>query len=195
MRRSAFTLIELIVVIAIVAILAAIVAPNAFLAVEKSKISRAAQDMHNIKTAAMSYYTDTGVWPMIGMSGGSPDVRSTGRGFLNDNNGAGVAVPGWEGPYLEKWPLNPWGQLYYWDADLVGDDNANGIVGEAQVIMFNIPRKSALILDQRYDNGVLFSDDPVNNPVRMIYQNRVVHPANNTNPVTINWMIKEPIAG
>ena len=36
MRKSGFTLIELIVVIAIIAVLAAIIAPNAFKAIEKA---------------------------------------------------------------------------------------------------------------------------------------------------------------
>ena len=38
MNRQSFTLLELIVVIAIIAILAAIIAPNAFRAIEKAKV-------------------------------------------------------------------------------------------------------------------------------------------------------------
>ncbi|MEW9096326.1 MAG: prepilin-type N-terminal cleavage/methylation domain-containing protein [Clostridiaceae bacterium] len=43
--KKAFTLVELLVVIAIIAILAAIVAPKAFTAIEKSKVSRTLSDM------------------------------------------------------------------------------------------------------------------------------------------------------
>jgi len=192
MKKQAFTLIELIVVIAIIGILAAIVAPSAFRAIEKSKIARAAADMKAIRTAATSYYADTGTWPMLGIG---DDRRASGMGFLNDNDGNGNQVFGWGGPYLEKWPSNPWGtssgyqNKYYWDADLSGDDNGNGIVGEAQVIMFNVPRKSAQTMDNSYDNGQLLGAN-----VGSIYQNQVVSGSSPTvDPVTINWMIKEPV--
>ncbi|MDD4908937.1 MAG: prepilin-type N-terminal cleavage/methylation domain-containing protein [Candidatus Omnitrophica bacterium] len=193
MRKRAFTLVELIVVIAVIGILAAIIAPNAFKAIEKSKIARAAEDIRAIRGASMGYYADTGSWPMLGIGDAR---RASGMGFLNDNDGNGNPVWGWNGPYLDKWPRNPWGSsasaytnLYYWDADLSGDDNGNGITGEAQVIMFNVPRKSALTLDSSYDNGSLLGADVGN-----IYQNQVVSGASATiDPVTINWMIKEPV--
>ncbi|NCC82098.1 MAG: prepilin-type N-terminal cleavage/methylation domain-containing protein [Clostridia bacterium] len=38
-NKKGFTLVELLVVIAIIAILAAVVAPNAFKAIEKSKVT------------------------------------------------------------------------------------------------------------------------------------------------------------
>jgi len=104
MRKSTgFTLIELIVVIAIIAILAAIVAPNAFKAIEKSRISGLEGDYRNIKTGAMSYYSDTGTWP----------ANNNTTGFIaNDGTGA------WSGPYLEKWPQrNAWGGTYVYRKD------------------------------------------------------------------------------
>jgi general secretion pathway protein G len=193
MRKRAFTLVELIVVIAVIGILAAIIAPNAFKAIEKSKIARAAEDIRAIRGASMGYYADTGTWPMLGIGDAR---RASGMGFLTDDDGNGNPVWGWNGPYLDKWPRNPWGSSasaytnqYYWDADLSGDDNGNGITGEAQVIMFNVPRKSALTLDSSYDNGSLLGADVGN-----IYQNQVVSGASATiDPVTINWMIKEPV--
>lgn len=190
--RRAFTLIELIVVIAIIAILAAVIAPNAFKAVEKAKITRGMGDMNSIKTAAMAFYGDTGTWPLRGIS---DDRRSSGMGFVNNNDGNGNPVPDWEGPYLQKWATNPWGDIhsawgnkYYWDADNSGDDNGDGIFPEAQVIMFNVPRKSALTLDSLYDNGVLIGAN-----VGYIYQNLVVDSNPGADPLTLNWMIMEPI--
>ena len=50
--RKGFTLIELIVVIAIIAVLAAVVAPSAFKAIEKGKVSAGMGDWNSIKTAA-----------------------------------------------------------------------------------------------------------------------------------------------
>lgn len=192
MKEKGFTLIELIVVIAIIAVLAAIIAPNAFIAIEKAKITKATADMRAIKSAAMAYYSDTGTWPLVGIGGA---IRGTGTGFITDNDGNGNTVFGWDGPYLEKWPDNPWGdpnspygRKYYWDADFSGDDNSNGVVGEAQVIMFNVPRKSAQNLDDRFDNGSLVGAD-----VGFIYQNRVVTPNPNADPITLNWMVMEPL--
>jgi general secretion pathway protein G len=191
MRRVSFTLVELIVVIAIIAILAAVVAPSAFRAIEKAKISRAAADMKAIKGAAMAFYADTGTWPMIGIADAT---RASGDGFINNNNGTGATVPNWDGPYLEKWPNNPWGtssgfgNQYYWDADHAGDDNNDTIVGEAQVIMFNVPRKSALTMDRLYDDGVL-----TGTTVGYIYQNLVVTPDTSADPMTLNWMVMEPV--
>ncbi|MDD2702766.1 MAG: prepilin-type N-terminal cleavage/methylation domain-containing protein [Candidatus Omnitrophica bacterium] len=189
---TGFTLIELIVVIAIIAVLSAIIAPGAFMAIEKAKVTKATGDMRVIKTAAISYYTDTGNWPLIGVGG---TIRGTGAGFITNNDGNGNQVAGWDGPYLERWPVNPWGSAasayrnqYYWDADYSGDDNGNGITGEAQVIMFNVPRKSALTLDERFDNGVLSGSN-----VGFIYQNLVVTPDTTVDPLTLNWMIKEPL--
>lgn len=63
MRIKAFTLIELIVVIAIIAILAAVVAPNAFRAIEKSKITRGMSDSKALRVASDAYYADIGFWP------------------------------------------------------------------------------------------------------------------------------------
>jgi general secretion pathway protein G len=59
--RKTFTLIELIVVIAIIAILAAIITPNAFMAIEKSKVSRIVADCKSIRTAAYNMFADTGL--------------------------------------------------------------------------------------------------------------------------------------
>jgi general secretion pathway protein G len=107
MKRTGFTLIELIVVIAIIAVLAAIVAPSAFKAIEKGKVSATIGDYKSIKTSAMAFYADVGQWP-ANMTDGS------GAGFINNstvpNGGAG-----WDGPYLEKWPAQAqWGGDYYY---------------------------------------------------------------------------------
>ena len=50
--RRGFTLVELLVVIAIIGILAAIIAPNAFKAIEKGKVAAAEADYKAIKAAA-----------------------------------------------------------------------------------------------------------------------------------------------
>lgn len=92
--RKGFTLVELLVVIAIIGILVAIIAPNAFKALERAKIARCEADLHAIKSGSLAYYTDTGLWPSS----------------LNDLMTAPAGVTGWDGPYLEKKAeKSPWG--------------------------------------------------------------------------------------
>lgn len=129
MNTKGFTLIELIVVIAIIAVLAGIVAPNAFKAIEKAKVSRAMADAKALRGAALAYYADVGFWP--------PDVcRGDDPGFTRalpynpDTGGAARCINtagfpadwqtrvqnSWDGPYLEKWPaLTPWAGKYDWN--------------------------------------------------------------------------------
>lgn len=88
-NKKGFTLVELLVVIAIIAILAAVVAPNAFKAIEKSKITAIEADYRTLKTATLMYFSDTGVWP----ADGTNDV-----GFVKTDS-----VTGWNGPYVDVW--------------------------------------------------------------------------------------------
>ena len=103
MAKQGFTLIELIVVIAIIAVLAAVVAPNAFKAIDKAKISNVISSYKNIKTASAQYYGDTGQWPVTCNN----YVNCTSSGFLKDPGSS--VVTGWDGPYLDKWPVYPYG--------------------------------------------------------------------------------------
>jgi type II secretion system protein G len=61
--RSAFTLIELLIVVAIIAILAAIAVPNFLEAQVRSKVSRAKTDMRTVATALESYRVDNNKYP------------------------------------------------------------------------------------------------------------------------------------
>ncbi len=111
MRRKGFTLIELIVVIAIIAILAAIIAPNAFKAVEKAKISGTIEDFRSIKTGSMAYYSDVGTWPI---NCTDSTTCANGASFVAMNG----TIVGWDGPYLEKWPqTSKWSGVYQWTND------------------------------------------------------------------------------
>ncbi len=130
MKQLGFTLVELIVVIAIIAILSAVIAPNAYRAVEKAKITRVMADLKSIQTAALAYYSDTSLWP--------PDVcPDEDPGFMNRAAYLNSCCPStawgapwtyplaqqaasinasWNGPYLEKRiPATPWGGSYDWE--------------------------------------------------------------------------------
>ena len=67
--RSAFTLIELLIVVAIIAILAAIAVPNFLEAQTRSKVSRSLSDMRTLSTATETYRVDWGARPLPLSSG------------------------------------------------------------------------------------------------------------------------------
>jgi len=95
-KGKSFTLIELIVVIAIISTLAAIITPNIFRAIKKAQISRTIESFEVIKAATLHYYTDTGQWVPSHYI-----INDTGP-FFQDNG-----VPGWGGPYLERYEKSP----------------------------------------------------------------------------------------
>ena len=139
--RAGFTLIELLVVIAIIAVLAAIIAPNAFKAVEKSKISATIGDYGAVKTAAMSYYADTGAWPANG---------STTVGLI-----ATDGVAGWDGPYLETWPpFAKWGGAYTFQNDATQDWTGDATGDPARYLeITSVPQSVANALDRQLDGA------------------------------------------
>lgn len=117
-NERGFTLVELLVVIAIIGILAAIIAPNAFKAIEKGKVAAAEADYKAIKAAALNAYTDTGLWPPSGQTGEDP-------GLVAKNKWTD-APDTWNGPYLERWPTkNPWGGEYTYKNDSTPPTGSN----------------------------------------------------------------------
>ncbi|MFH1398037.1 MAG: prepilin-type N-terminal cleavage/methylation domain-containing protein [Candidatus Omnitrophota bacterium] len=142
MRNKGFTLIELIVVIGIIAVLAAVIAPSAFKAIEKSKVAGTLGDHRAVKTAALTYYGDTGVWPADG---------ATTVGLVTTSG-----VVGWDGPYLEKWPPRAkWNGLYSFQRDAL--QNWNGVGPGDLGSYFQatlVPLASAQMIDTQIDRAV-----------------------------------------
>ncbi|MFA6250766.1 MAG: type II secretion system protein [Candidatus Shapirobacteria bacterium] len=104
MRRSGFTLVELLVSISIIAVLTAILLPNFMGARERARDAKLKQDMYSIKNALRSYYNDNQSYPLTAASPdetGSqtltaivsylPNAVSSGIGFtyLRTGNGDG----------------------------------------------------------------------------------------------------------
>lgn len=139
--KKGFTLVELLVVIAIIGILAAVVVPNAFKAIEKSKVASAISDYKAIKTAALSYYSDTGAWPATKTGGADPDLMTQGS-----------APNSWNGPYMERWPSkNPWGGAYsYTDGASTGDPVG---AGYKYITISGINAKAIDRLESELDGG------------------------------------------
>jgi len=110
--KKGFTLIELIVVIAIIAILAAIIAPNAFKAIEKAKISQTVGDFKTLKNAWIALFADIGRFPADSFYGMNNPLISDTHLLTN-----AIVLAGWDGPYIEKDPIFPWGAGYRYDYD------------------------------------------------------------------------------
>lgn len=87
--RSAFTLIELLIVVAILSILVGAVTPYALRYVEDSRISKVKSDLEEIRNALVRWETERNPWV---------DADTTLANLV--------------GPYLSKSPTDPWGQPY-----------------------------------------------------------------------------------
>ena len=117
-RCSGFTLLELMVSVAIIGILAAIaiLAYNTYL--EKARTVQANVDLRGIQLAIEMLASDTGKWPGPNNAGATAnpevwDLNSPKGGLVATNGG----FPGWNGPYTDSVPKDPWGSDYFFDPD------------------------------------------------------------------------------
>ena len=97
---SGFTLIELMLVVIIIGALAAMVIPRLTGRGEQARVAAAQADINvNIATALKLYELDNGSFPST-----------------NEGLSALLSRPGsasnWNGPYLERDPIDPWGKPY-----------------------------------------------------------------------------------
>ena len=102
--KAGFTLIELMLVVIIIGALVAMVLPRLAGRTEQARIQAAQADIHsNIATALKLYELDNGSFP------------STNEGLNTLLNKPGDAR-NWNGPYLEKKPVDPWGKEYKYES-------------------------------------------------------------------------------
>jgi general secretion pathway protein G len=108
-----FTLLEIIVVVAIIAILAGVIAPKILDAPERARIERTKSDIQQIVTALNLYKLDNSFYP------------STEQGLdalIAKPSGEPAAINWKAGGYLDKKPIDAWGQpLQYLQPGTHGD--------------------------------------------------------------------------
>ena len=111
-KRSAFTLVEMLLVLVILAVLAAIVIPKFAGRSQQAKETAAKAQINGFEMALDSFEVDTGFYPQ-----GSAGLNALVEQPSNAQN--------WKGPYLKKGiPLDPWGNPYTYAYP--GKNNAKG---------------------------------------------------------------------
>jgi general secretion pathway protein G len=132
LQRAGFTLVEIMVVILVLGVLAAMVAPNVFRHVGRSKTTAARSQIEMLGAALDAYRLDSDRYP----------TTEQGLAALRSEPTAEPRPRDWNGPYLKKdVPLDPWGNPYVyrspgtqstWGYDLLslGRDGREGGEGE-----------------------------------------------------------------
>jgi general secretion pathway protein G len=109
--RSAFTLIELLLVLVILGILAAIVVPKFSGRTEQARVTAAQTQISSFSTALDAFEVDNGYYPKG--NSGLTDLLQQPRDAQN-----------WKGPYMKDVPKDPWGNDYVYESP--GKVNASG---------------------------------------------------------------------
>lgn len=103
MGKKAFTLVEIMLVVIIIGALAAMIIPRLSGRSEQAKVSVAQADIQaQLATALKLYELDNGMFPTTGQ--GLAALTSKPSGDPQPKN--------WRGPYIEKEPIDPWGNPY-----------------------------------------------------------------------------------
>jgi prepilin-type N-terminal cleavage/methylation domain-containing protein len=119
MKRSAFTLVEILIVVAILGVLASIVIPTFASCTEAAKDSSLAQDLGMIKRMVLVYraqHLETSPGYPDGDKGQAPTEAAFMAQVTTASNAAGetaaIGTAGYKfGPYMETIPANPFNKL------------------------------------------------------------------------------------
>ena len=105
-KYRGFTLIEIMLVVIIIGALAAMIVPRLAGRSDQAKVAVAKADISNISTALKLYELDNGTVP----------TSTQGLAALREKSSSAPLPKNWNGPYLEKNALDPWGNAYVYAA-------------------------------------------------------------------------------
>jgi general secretion pathway protein G len=106
-KKSGFTLIEIMLVVIIIAALAAMVVPRLSGRSEQAKKMVAKADVEShLATALKLYELDSGNFP----------TTEQGLNALMRKPASSPIPANWNGPYIEKPPIDPWGNSYVYES-------------------------------------------------------------------------------
>ncbi|MEI7998138.1 MAG: type II secretion system major pseudopilin GspG [Candidatus Omnitrophota bacterium] len=101
--RWGFTLVEIMLVVIIIGALSAMIIPRLAGRGDQAKVKIAKSDIDaNIPTALKLYELDNGTFPTTEQGLSALRVKPTTNPVAQE----------WNGPYLEKEPIDPWGRSY-----------------------------------------------------------------------------------
>ncbi len=101
--NKGFTLVEIMLVVIIIAALSAMVIPRLVGRTDQAKVSVARSDIEaHLSTALKLYELDNGSFP----------TTTQGLSALRAKPTTSPLPQNWNGPYIEKDPIDPWGQAY-----------------------------------------------------------------------------------
>jgi general secretion pathway protein G len=101
--KAGFTLVEIMLVVIIIGALAAMIIPRLSGRAEEAKVKVAKSDINaNLATALKLYELDNGSYP----------TTEQGLSALRVKPNTSPLPQNWNGPYVERDPLDPWGRPY-----------------------------------------------------------------------------------
>lgn len=127
-KEKGFTLMEVLIGIAIIGFLASMVLVNVNTAREKARIAVAKAESREIYNAFILLESDTFQWPGHKTpyeveEGSDNEICPDGCTYSLSDPQAGLTATdgnyggGWDGPYLDEIPTDPWGTEYFFDTD------------------------------------------------------------------------------
>jgi len=126
-KRSAFTLVEILIVVVIMAVLAAVVIPQFTGSTEDAKASTAEFNVGGLRSVIQTYRAHH--------AGGVPALDTTNKaipGLINKTTASGtVSTSGEFGPYLVEMPSNPYTSSS--DVKAVATAGAKPVAGDVTV--------------------------------------------------------------